>query len=177
MQQFVCRLRGSTEVIPFDANKDEGQFMEAMIAKSSVDPAMAKYGFAPNGWFIKSDMGALIESKEQYTKLKKEDVYLDYDMHLYSNLGAHVLSEHKRIYCDDEKNKLENGRYYFEGKNCVDVRRNFFVVWNDKNLKSRFVGTGAFISKIKTFVKLGNVDKKNKHEKSEMWGVRSKKKK
>ena len=166
-----------TEVIPFDANKDEGQFMEAMIAKSSVDPAMAKYGFAPNGWFIKSDMGALIESKEQYTKLKKEDVYLDYDMHLYSNLGAHVLSEHKRIYCDDEKNKLENGRYYFEGKNCVDVRRNFFVVWNDKNLKSRFVGTGAFISKIKTFVKLGNVDKKNKHEKSEMWGVRSKKKK
>ena len=165
------------EVIPFDANKDENDFMAAMINKVSADPAMAKYGFAPNGWFIKSDMGAVKESNEKYDKVPVSDIYLDFEMNLFSNLGAHVLTEHKRIYCDDQKNAAEHGRFYFEGKNCVDVRRNFFVVWNDKNEKARFVGTGAFISKISTFVKLGNVDKKNKHEKSEMWGVRDKKKK
>ena len=165
------------EVIPFDANKDENDFMAAMINKVSADPAMAKYGFAPNGWFIKSDMGAVKESNDKYEKVPVSDIYLDFEMNLFSNLGAHVLTEHKRIYCDDQKNAAEHGRFYFEGKNCVDVRRNFFVVWNDKNEKARFVGTGAFISKISTFVKLGNVDKKNKHEKSEMWGVRDKKKK
>ena len=41
-----------------------------------------------------------------------------------------------------------------------------------KSDKKRLVGSGAYISKIKTYVQLDNFGKKNKFDKSEMWGVR-----
>ena len=41
-----------------------------------------------------------------------------------------------------------------------------------KSNDNRMVGSGAYISKVKTFVQLDKYGKKNKLEKSEMWGVR-----
>jgi hypothetical protein len=41
-----------------------------------------------------------------------------------------------------------------------------------KSKQNRLVGSGAYITKLKSFVQLDNFGKKNKLEKSEMWGVR-----
>ena len=41
-----------------------------------------------------------------------------------------------------------------------------------KSDKERLVGSGAYIAKLKTYVQLANFGKKNKNDKSQMWGVR-----
>ena len=119
-------------------------------------------------------MGALIESREEFATADKKNVFFDYEFTLFTNLGSHVATRKGRIFCDDDKNKEVNGKYYYggAGQNCVGKRMNFFIVWNMKSDKKRLVGSGAYISKLKSYVQLDNFGKKSKFDKSEMWGVR-----
>ena len=145
-------------VVGYDANKVDKDFRRDVLAGTQL----AGYGFIPHGWFVKNDMGALVDSKEEYAGIDKSTVFFDYDFQLFTNLGAHVAGQKGRISCTDE---LFNG-------DCVKNRRNFFVLWNMKSDKNRMVGSGAYIAKIKTYVQLGKFGKTAKLEKSEMWGVR-----
>jgi hypothetical protein len=164
------------EAFTFDAYKDESDFKKAMINKdASVDPNLANYGFVPHGWFVKSDMSALIvqdTTTQAAIGNNYASVFFNYELQFFTNLGSHVVTKKGRIYCDDAMNKKENGKYYFEGKNCVDKPKNFFIVWNMKSDKDRLVGSGAYVAKLKTYVQLANFGKKNKNDKTEMWGVR-----
>jgi hypothetical protein len=124
-------------------------------------------------------MGALVESTDEISEYFGKDggvhmseVYFDYELEFFTNLGAFVASKTGRVYCDDKKNYELNHTYYFDGKDCVKSRKNFYVVWNMKSNDNRLVGAGAYISKLKSFVQLGPYGKKNKNDKSEMWGVR-----
>ena len=164
-----------TEVFTFDAFKDENDFKNAIIDKNTdFDPEFRKYGFFPHGWFAKVDLGAMVESKEDSVIYQLDKVYFDYEIQVFTNLGSHVLTNHKRIYCEDNKNFKENGKYYYGGANanCVENRKNFFIVWNMKGAKNRLVGTGAYVSKIKAYANLGSRGKTFKSNKTEMWGVR-----
>lgn len=164
------------EAFTFDAYKDESDFKKAMINKdASVDPNLANYGFVPHGWFVKSDMSALIvqdTTTQAAIGNNYASVFFNYELQFFTNLGSHVVTKKGRIYCDDAMNKKENGKYFFEGKNCVDKPKNFFIVWNMKSNKDRLVGSGAYVAKLKTYVQLANFGKKNKNDKTEMWGVR-----
>ncbi len=159
------------DIFTYDATKDETDFRNDIRGGQGE---FTKYGFVPQGWFVKSDMGALIESKEEYVDVDKKNVFFNYEFSLYTNLGTHVGTKKGRIYCDDDKNKEVNNRYFFggAGQDCVGKRMNFFVLWNMKSGKKRLVGSGAYVSKLKTYVQLDNFGKKNKFDKSEMWGVR-----
>lgn len=159
------------EVFTYDAAKDDEAFRKDIRAGQGE---FEKYGFIPHGWYVKSDMGALIESDEQFVNANRKNVFFEYELQFFSNLGSFVASQKGRVYCDDDENLKNNRRYYFggAGHNCVDNRKNFFIVWNMKSKQNRLVGSGAYITKLKSFVQLDNFGKKNKLEKSEMWGVR-----
>jgi hypothetical protein len=165
----------NVEVLTFDAYKDVSDFKKALKNNSATDPRMARYDYIPHGWYVKSDMSALIVADTTTEKAIGGDyskVYFNYEVQLFTNLGTHVVTKKGRIYCDDTKNVQENGVAYFENKNCVDKPKNFYIVWNMKDAKDRYVGSGAYISKLKTKVKLEGVGTKNKFDKTEMWGVR-----
>ena len=169
----------NVEVLTFDAFKDVSDFKKALKNNSATDARMAKYDYIPHGWFVKSDMSALIVADTATEKAIGGDykkVYFDYEVQLFTNLGNHVLTKKGRIYCDDSKNteKDKSGQEikYFENKNCVDKPKNFYIMWNLKDENDRYVGSGAFISKLKTKVKLEGVGTRNKFNKTEMWGVR-----
>jgi hypothetical protein len=159
------------EVFTYDANKDDDNFRADILAGQGE---FANYGYIPHGWYVKTDMGALIESKEDFTNADKKNVFFNYELSFYSNLGSHVATKKGRIFCDDDKNFDVNKKYYFggPGHNCVESRRNFYVVWNMKSDKNRLVGSGAYITKLNTYVQLDTHGKKNKFDKTEMWGVR-----
>ena len=159
------------DIFTYDATKDETDFRNDIRAGQGE---FSKYGFVPHGWSAKSDMGALIESKEEYVDVDKKNVFFNYEFSLFTNLGTHVATKKGRIYCDDDKNKEVNKRYFFggAGQDCVGKRMNFFILWNMKSDKKRLVGSGAYVSKFKSYVQLDNFGKKNKFDKSEMWGVR-----
>ena len=150
------------EVFSYDANKADKDFRRDILAGAGQ---FTDYAFIPHGWFVKNDMGALVDSKEEFAGIDKSTVYFDYEWELYTNLGAVVAKQKGRIACNDQK--------YFGG-DCVKNRRNFFILWNMKstNNNKRLVGAGGFISKIKTYVNVGKFGKMAKLEKSEVWGVR-----
>ena len=159
------------EIFTYDATKDDADFRNDIRGGQGE---FGNYGFVPHGWYVKSDMGALIESREEFANVDKKNVFFNYEFTLFTNLGSHVATRKGRIFCDDDKNKEVNGKYYYggAGQNCVGKRMNFFIVWNMKSDKKRLVGSGAYISKLKSYVQLDNFGKKSKFDKSEMWGVR-----
>ena len=173
----------SVEVLTFDAFKDKEDFKQGISGvdgnKAALNTGFGRYGndYVPHGWYVKSDMSALIVA-DSATQAKigrnYKDVVFNYQIQLFSNLGNHVLTKEGKIYCDDAENvKPENGGVaYFDNSNCVDKPKNFFIIWNMKDGNDRLVGTGAYISKLKSSVTVGDTGTKNKFEKTEMWGVR-----
>ena len=160
------------DVYTFDVNKEKEDFMEAVKNGTNGLDAL---NFTPHGWLVKSDLGALIESKEEYSQElsdKKDQVVFNYEVQYFTNLGSFVADKKGQIYCDDAKNQAVLGRTFFGGTNCVDNRRAFYITWNLKSNDNRLMGAGAYIAKIKTFVQLGKFGKFNKADKTEMWGVR-----
>lgn len=130
------------------------------------------------GHFVKADMFSLINglSEAELQALDTNDVYFEYAVEYFTNLGSYVASKKGKIYCNDELNPV----WYFTqpgaakpGK-CTDagMERNFFIGWNMLANNGRTVGTGAYIVKLKSFVKMGGYGKKAKQEKTSVWGAK-----
>ena len=133
------------------------------------------------GHIVKADMYALYNglSDEDRKKVAPQDVYFYYEVQYFTNLGNFVASKTQRIYCDDSKNTeidpvTKQRIQYFNGGLCTDagMDRNFFIGWNMRSQKGRVVGTGAYIVKLKSYVKLGSSGKEAKQESTSVWGVK-----
>jgi len=131
---------------------------------ASKDEVIASY---PNtlGHILQSDMGALKLSSDQYKNVDPKDIYFNYEVYYFTNIGNYVASKTGKIQCTDET--------FFNG-DCTksENRKNFYIAWNMKTEKGRFVGTGAYIVKMNSFVKLGEFGKKAKFEETSVWGVK-----
>ena len=134
------------------------------------------------GLFAQADMYSLINDMKA-KGFKDEDldpakIYFSYDLQIYTNLGNYVAGKSGKIFCDDSKNKEtdENGKKidYFGGKTCIDagIGSNFFIGWNTRSDKGRVVGTGAYIVKYTTFIRLDKAGKYGKNEDTSVWGVK-----
>ena len=124
------------------------------------------------GHFVQSDMGSIIGSDEKYTQIEKGDIYFYYQVDYFTNLGAYVASQHGKIYCNDPFFSADPKTTPAGMGDCVKNPRNFYVAWNMLSDKHRLVGTGAYITKYTSYVKLGDMGKKAKKEKTEVWGVK-----
>ena len=134
------------------------------------------------GLFAQADMYSLINDMKA-KGFKDEDldpakIYFSYDLQIYTNLGNYVAGKSGKIFCDDSKNTEtdENGKKieYFGGKTCIDagIGSNFFIGWNTRSDKGRVVGTGAYIVKYTTYIRLDKAGKYGKNEDTSVWGVK-----
>lgn len=126
------------------------------------------------GFFVKSDMNSLIYSDTtfantingwKYNPEMLAQVYLQYELQVFTNLGAFVGSKTARIACNDST-------VYGVGHTCLDSQKNYFISWNLVSKEHRWASTGAYIAKLNTFVKLGDYGKHSKLHKTQMWGIR-----
>jgi hypothetical protein len=133
------------------------------------------------GHFIEADMYALYNGLPDSIRgdVKVEDIYFYYEVQYYTNLGNFVASKSQKIYCDDkmntDKDPLTNETIqYFNGGTCIEAGndRNYFIGWNMRSDKGRVVGTGAYIVKLNSYVKLGDAGKDAKQESTSVWGVK-----
>ena len=125
------------------------------------------------GHFVQSDMGSIIGSDTTFTKVYQNnphDIYFFYEVDYYTNLGAFVAHQGGKIYCDDPFFSADPTQNI--PGDCVKNPRNFFVAWNMLSDKHRLVGTGAYITKYSSFVKVGDKGTKAKKEVTEVWGVK-----
>jgi hypothetical protein len=108
--------------------------------------------------------------EEERKKIEPGDIFFYYEVQYYTNLGGFVASKSEKIYCDDSKNSEK----YFNGGLCTDAGndRNFFIGWNMRSDKGRMVGTGAYIVKLNSYVKLGSAGKEAKQESTSVWGIK-----
>ncbi len=132
------------------------------------------------GFIVKSDLASFM-SKDSITEKyfnehpeALEDVYFYYETQYFTNLGAYVAGNKQKIYCLDEMNKKKNGKEFFGGKDCRSVQGNFYIAWNMLSDKKRLVGTGAYIAKLTSYVKLAKIGKPKagKAEETDMWGAK-----
>ncbi len=124
------------------------------------------------GHFVQSDMGSIIGSDDRYAAIDKGEIYFYYQVDYFTNLGAYVASQKGKIYCNDPFFSPDPATTPAGMGDCVKNPRNFYVAWNMLSDKHRLVGTGAYITKYSSFVKLGDAGKKAKKEKTEVWGVK-----
>ena len=133
------------------------------------------------GHIVKADMYALYNglTDAERREIQPQDIYFYYEVQYYTNLGNFVASKKQKIYCDDKKNTeidpvTGQQIQYFNGGTCIDagMDRNFFIGWNMRSENGRQVGTGAYIVKLKSFVKLGSAGKEAKQESTSVWGVK-----
>ena len=141
---------------------------------------LAQEGGRP-GHLVKADMYALFngltdEERSELMANNMQNVYFSYEVEYFTNLGNFVTRKSQKIYCDDNVNLEKYGQAYFggAGTTCIDagMDRNFYIGWNMRSDNGRMVGTGAYIVKLKSFVKMGSAGKKAKQESTSIWGVR-----
>ena len=123
------------------------------------------------GHFVQSDMGSIIGSDTALANIPKSDVFFSYQVDYFTNLGNFVASQKGKIACDDPFFSSDPNGPEHSG-DCVKNPRNFYVAWNMLSKDHRLVGTGAYITKYSSFVKVGDKGKKAKKEKTEVWGVK-----
>lgn len=119
------------------------------------------------GYLIRSDMGnmlsdSLLDARISSGEVKLEDVKLHYELNIFTNLGTFVAKRSETITCADER----------FGGDCRNNRGYVYVGWNMVTDKGRVAGTGAYIAKLNTYVKLPIRGKTAKHNVTETWGVR-----
>ena len=133
------------------------------------------------GHLVKADMYALYNglTDEERANVKAEDMFFYYEVQYFTNLGNFVAGKSKKIYCDDKKNTEKDPVtnqtiQYFNGGLCTESGndRNFFIGWNMRSDKGRVVGTGAYIVKLNSYVKLGSAGKDAKQESTSVWGIK-----
>ena len=124
------------------------------------------------GHFVQSDMGSIIGSKDEYDSIDKSTVYFYYEVDYFTNLGAFVARQSGKLYCNDSFFSADPSTTPQGMGDCVKNPRNFYIAWNMLSDNHRLVGTGAYITKFTSYVKLGDKGKKAKKELTEVWGVK-----
>ncbi len=134
------------------------------------------------GFIVMSDISSFVNRDpriEEYFNDPKneaewEEVYFQYEVKYFTNLGGYVAGDKQKIYCLDKVNKAKFNKEYFGGKDCRTNQGNFYIAWNMLSDKKRLVGTGAYIAKLTSFVKLGSKGKAkgSKAEETDMWGAK-----
>ena len=155
--------------------------VEVFIIPTSMNRDQIK-ALHPNtlGFIVKSDIASFMNSDSSleacFNEKSLEDlknVYFQYEVQYYTNLGSYVAGNKQKISCTDS---LFNG-------NCRENPGNFYIAWNMLSDKKRLVGTGAYIARIKSFVHLGDLCEDSKHKKvgkvkaskveeTDMWGAK-----
>lgn len=166
-------------------NKDIDSKNTPAVEVFTIPTTMGKDEIAklyPNtlGFIVKSDMASFMSKDSVTEKFFNEhpealaEVYFQYDVKFYTNLGNYVAGKSNKIYCLDEVNKQKFGKEYFGGKDCRSTQGNFYISWNMLSDKKRLVGTGAYIAKLSSFVKLAQLGKakSSKAEETDMWGAK-----
>lgn len=166
-------------------NKDIDAKNTPAVEVFTIPTTMGKDEIAklyPNtlGFIVKSDMASFMSKDSVTEKFFNEhpealaEVYFQYDVKFYTNLGNYVAGKSNKIYCLDEINKQKFGKEYFGGKDCRSTQGNFYISWNMLSDKKRLVGTGAYIAKLSSFVKLAQLGKvkSSKAEETDMWGAK-----
>ncbi len=156
---------------------------EAFVIPTSFGKEEVEKRF-PNtlGFIVKSDMSSFVNRdpriEEFFNDPKNagewDNVYFQYEVQYFTNLGGYVAGDKQKIYCLDKINKAKFNKEYFGGKDCRTTQGNFYIAWNMLSDKKRLVGTGAYIAKLTTFVKLGSKGKAkgSKAEETDMWGAK-----
>lgn len=136
----------------------------------SKDTVKAKY---PNtlGHIVKTDIGNILTSAE-FADVDPKGVSLVIETQYFTNLGSFVAGSSYTISCIDP---FFNASYPEDKTTVGDCRQNpkyVYVAWNMLSQDNRMVGTGAYISKVSTYVTIPGHGTTGKHDLTEMWGVK-----
>ncbi len=124
----------------------------------------------PEGTSVKDEMGkslgvmldiayATIFDDSTGAELDLSKIGMEWEMHVYTNLGGFVANSHSSIRCDDSA---------FDG-NCFDNPKRIYLRWNLRSDEGRKVGVGVYVAKF--YLKVYGEKESYTYERIFKWGV------
>ena len=124
----------------------------------------------PEGTSVKEEMGkslgvmldisyATIFDDSTGANLDLSKIGMEWEMYVYTNLGAYVASSHSSIKCDDSD----------FGGNCFDNPKRIYLRWNLRSDDERKVGVGVYVAKF--YLKVYGEKESYTYERIFKWGV------
>jgi fibro-slime domain-containing protein len=129
----------------------------------SVKEVVARTGTP--GHLLRTDMADIyVANKQFFPDLTMDQVKVEWDVQYFSNIGQYVASNKGSVACNDAE--------MFQG-DCLANRGFVFVGWNYKTDQNRFVGSGAYVTVLKTKITvMGETEPGTDQNLTEIWGVR-----
>jgi fibro-slime domain-containing protein len=166
-------IDGYEKPFPFDPNdqgwKDQleanGDIYLKLIDPTSTIGKEVEVNQKTLGWMVKIDLSDIYAlAKQNDPTVKPEDVVFKYDIDFHTNLGAWVNGKKgQSISCNDNE---------VYGGDCSGQRGAFFIGWNLVSDAGRAVGSGAYISTLKTRVEVkGKKWVRTDRTTQEIWGI------
>lgn len=110
------------------------------------------------GHLIRYDLSELLFSNPN---ISKEQIYIQYEVFYFSNLGHYINSTKENISCVDK---------VFDG-DCSKNPGNLYLGWNARSESKRMVGTGAYLSRLNFKINAG-VETVSKKDETFTFGVK-----
>lgn len=154
-EQYI-RIESAT-VFDYKMNsdaKDSARIVSRVPLDYSYEKAEKSVGIP--GFLIHFDLNELILA----SGAEKEDVYLNYEMNFFTNLGAYVKSSKGTVRCTDD----------LFGGDCTAHTGNLYLAWDLRDKNDRLVGTGAYVAMLK--IKIGTKSSSQKKDVMRTWGIR-----
>lgn len=134
--------------------KDSSKVLNRVPLDYSYEKAEKSVGLP--GFLIHYDLNELILA----SGAEKEDVYLNYEMNFFTNLGAFVRKSKGTVRCTDD----------IFGGDCTTHTGNLYLAWNMRDKNDRRAGTGAYVATLK--IKVGTKTSSQKKDVTRTWGIR-----
>lgn len=113
------------------------------------------------GYLIRYDLSELLQT---HPNLTKEQIFIQYEVFYFSNLGQYINSKKETISCANE---------VFDG-DCSKNPGNLYLGWNARSEAKRLVGTGAYLSRLKFKIRAG-VETVSKRDETTTFGIKRRK--
>lgn len=143
----------ATELIIVDSETRNTDSLDPVVVKAfplteTFKNAEKEMGLP--GHLIRYDLNELLLT---YPDVLKSEIFIEYEIFYFTNLGQYINSSKDKISCTDD---------VFNG-DCSKNPGNIYLGWNMRSEKGRKAGTGAYISRLKFKIQAGEhlVDKKD----------------
>jgi fibro-slime domain-containing protein len=166
----VGKDRPDVKTVTLTSFEPTPEFLEAPVFSlhpvgpfESVKEVVARTGTP--GHLLRTNITDIyVANKIFFPDLTLSDVQIEWEVQYYSNIGQYVASHKGSVACDDPE--------IFAG-DCLANRGFVFVGWNYKTDENRFVGSGAYVTVLKTKVSVkGATEPGTDQNLTEIWGVR-----
>jgi len=149
-----------TQNYSFASRENADESVKDAITFEVADGLTSEDAHKALGVLMDVSFATILKEEADDIEMDLSKIGMDWELHVYTNLGMFVAKASEKIKCDD--------RDIFDG-NCFENPHQLYLRWNMLDSKGRRVGVGAYVAHIK--VRVYGAKESFKVERFYNWGI------